>query len=223
MSKSSSSRWLAIGVWLLLFVVNPGRNETVDVEIRRIVARQLWTTGGVAVASQIDGYTAWVKAGPDRWVAPYGIGQSLLLVPFDMMGAAVERFAPVPTVRQATQTPGASHLEPDAERRLVGWLPIGLGMLPLLGLAYWFALRALLEEWGFARPWPTLGALALFGGTIAFHYAGQAQEETLIATCLTLATLFALRLRRRPTWSDAVLTGLFAGCCILTRPVSVFG
>src|SRR5262249_14736316 len=39
---------------------------------------------------------------------------------------------------------------------------------------------------------------------------------------LTLAMLSALRLRLRPTLPTALVAGLFAGACILIRPVSAF-
>lgn len=212
---------LALGIWLLLFATNPGRNETVDVEIRRVVARQLWSSGTVAVSSQLDGYAAWVETSPGRWVAPYGIGQSLLLIPFDMAGAALEHIAPAPVPKNPGAASGPT-VSAETWRERLAWLPIGLGMLPLLGVAYWFALRGLLVEWGFDRPWPTFGASTLLLGTIAFHYAGQGQEETLIGFLLTLAMTFALRARRASSSTNAALSGLFAGACILTRPVSVF-
>jgi hypothetical protein len=221
MPKVRNVPLLAVGIWLLLVATNPGRNETVDVAIRQLVARQMWSARTVAVSTAMYGYTAWVPTAPGRWVAPYGIGQSLLFIPFDIAGAGLERFAPNSSA--PAQGDGDSTASPSADtwRHRLAWLPIGLGLLPLLGVGYWLALRALLLEWGFVPPWPTLGSLALMLGTIAFHYAGQGQEETLIGVCLTLAVLFALRLRRRPVWGNALSAGLFAGVCILTRPVSV--
>jgi len=59
-------------------------------------------------------------------------------------------------------------------------------------------------------------------GTIMFYYAGQAHEENLVGLCLTLSMLFALRLRRRPIWNNALAAGFFAGACLTIRPVSVF-
>lgn len=196
---------LVLGLWLLLFATNPGRNETIDVSARLAVARQLWTTGSVVVEARPPGTeTLWIEVAPGRYVAPYGVGQSLLFVPFDMASSALEK------------------LSPEAWRGNLPWLPIGLGLLPLLGLGYWYALRSLLQEWGFAHPWPTLGALVMLLGTMIFFYAGQAQEETLVGLCVTLATIFALRLRRRAEWAPAAAAGFFAGACLLIRPVSVF-
>jgi hypothetical protein len=196
---------LALGLWLLLLATNPGRNETIDVGLRLAVTRQLWTAGEVAVRHRPHGTEdLWIEIAPDRYVAPYGIGQSLVFVPFDMVSSVLE------------------HFTPEAWRGQLAWLPIGFGLLPLLGLGYWYALRRLLQEWGFIHPWPTLGALAMMLGTIMFFYAGQAQEENLVGLCLTLTMLFALRLRRRPTWNNALAAGFFAGACLTIRPVSVF-
>ena len=196
---------LALGLWLLLLATNPGRNETIDAGVRLAVTRQLWTAGEVAVRHRPHGTEdLWIEIAPDRYVAPYGIGQSLVFVPFDMVSSVLE------------------HFTPEAWRGQLAWLPIGFGLLPLLGLGYWYALRRLLQEWGFIHPWPTLGALAMMLGTIMFFYAGQAQEENLVGLCLTLSMLFALRLRRRPTWNNALAAGFFAGTCLTIRPVSVF-
>jgi hypothetical protein len=147
---------------------------------------------------------AWVPAGPGRWAAPYGIGQSLVFIPFDAAGALLE------------------HLSPPSWRERVGWLPIGLGLLPLLGVGCWLTIRRVLQVHGFNEQWALVGSLALLFGTIAFHYVGQAQEEMLVAFFLTLSLLFALRLRSAPTARNALLSSLFAGACLVTRPVSVF-
>src|SRR5262249_23257783 len=113
---------LALGLWLLLLATNPGRNETIDVGVRLAVTRQLWTAGKVAVDRPhvIEGL--WIEMAPDRYVAPYGIGQSLVFVPFDMVSSVLE------------------HFTPEAWRGQLPWLPIGFGLLPLLGLGYWYAL-----------------------------------------------------------------------------------
>ena len=197
---------LVLGVWLALFVTNPGRNETVDVEMRQVVTRRIWTTGHVTLTSlpHSDMPLAWVPAGPGRWAAPYGIGQSLVFIPFDAAGALLE------------------HLSPPSWRERVGWLPIGLGLLPLLGVGCWLAIRKVLRVQGFDEQWSLVGSLALVFGTIVFHYLGQAQEEMLVGFFLTLSLLFALRLRSAPTARNALLSAVFAGACLITRPVSVF-
>ena len=220
--RTRSCRIIAMGLWLLLVATNPGRNETTDVEMRRLVARQIWSAGTVTVPSPKGGYSMWIPTEPGRWVAPYGVGQSLLFVPFDMAGFLLEQMGPKQPRPTAAVPGSADQMTAETWGDRVGWLPIGFGLLPLLGVGYWAAVRALLQEWGFVRPWPTLGSLTLVLGTIAFHYAGQPQEETLIGLCLTLSVLFAMRLRHRSTWRNALLSGAFAGACILTRPVSVF-
>jgi hypothetical protein len=196
---------LALGLWLLLLATNPGRNESSDAGARLAVTRQLWTAGEVAVRHPPHGTEdLWIEIAPDRYVALWGIGQSLVFVPFDMVSSLLEQFTP------------------ESWRGQLPWLPIGFGLLPLLGLGYWYALRRLLQEWGLIHPWPTLGALAMMLGTIMFYYAGQAHEENLVGLCLTLSMLFALRLRRRPIWNNALAAGFFAGACLTIRPVSVF-
>lgn len=206
MRRLSKEGLLVLGVWLALFVTNPGRNETVDVEMRQVVARQIWTTGHVTLTSvpHSEMQLAWVPAGPGRWAAPYGIGQSLVFIPFDAAGVLLE------------------HLSPPSWRERVGWLPIGLGLLPLLGVGCWLAIRKVLQAQGFEQHWALVGSFALLFGTIMFHYVGQAQEEMLVGFFLTLSLLFALRLRSAPTARNALLSSAFAGACLITRPVSVF-
>lgn len=206
MRRLSNEWMLVLGVWLALFVTNPGRNETVDVEMRQVVARQIWTTGHVTLTSlpHSDMTLAWVPTGPGRWAAPYGIGQSVVFVPFDAVGALLE------------------HLSPPSWRERVGWFPIGLGLLPLLGVGCWLAIRKVLRAQGFDEQWALVGSLALVFGTIVFHYMGQGQEEILVGFFLALSLLFALRLRSAPTARNALLSSIFAGACLITRPVSVF-
>jgi hypothetical protein len=198
---------LVLGLWLLFLATNPGRDGMNDVVMRQMVARQMWSAHTVAFRAlppQAAGLP-WVPAGENRWVAPYGVGQSLLFLPFDAFGAVLER------------------VSPPRWRERVGWLPIGLGLLPLIGVATWLALRALLGAWGLPPPWPVAGASVMMLGTLLFHSAGDGQEELLVACLLTLAMLFAVRLRRQPTWRTAALTGLCVGAAFVTRSVSVFG
>jgi len=203
--RLSPTLLVGLGLWLLLVATNPGRNETLDVEMRRVVARQLWSEGRVSISAlPRDSRDTWIPAGESRWVAPYGVGQSLVFVPFDAAGAALERFGPA------------------ALRERVAWLPIGLGLLPLIGVAWWYAMLRLLAAWGLPRPWPLAGATLMSLGTLIFHYSGQGQEESLVGLCLAASLLFAIRLRRDGRLRDALAAGLFAGFCLLTRPVSVF-
>ncbi len=206
MGSAWNRRLLVLGVWLALFVTNPGRNEVVDVGMRQTIARRMWSAGSVTITSipARESQLAWIPAGPGRWAAPYGIGQSVVFIPFDFLGAILERFGP------------------GAWREQLAWLPIGLGLLPLLGLGWWLAVRKLLEAWGVSPRWSLIGSLAMTFGTIAFHYFGQAQEETLVGFFLALSMLFALRLRSAPTVRNALLAGAFGGACVVTRPIAVF-
>jgi hypothetical protein len=86
---------LALGLWLLLLATNPGRNENVDVGARLAVTRQLWTAGEVAVRHRPHGTEdLWIEIAPDRYVALWEIGQSLVFVPFDMVSSVLEHFTP---------------------------------------------------------------------------------------------------------------------------------
>ena len=206
MARSSREWWLVLGVWLSLIVTNPGRNETVDVGIRQVIARRIWSAGQVTLDSRppSDMPVAWLPVGPGRWAAPYGIGQSLLFIPFDAAGAFLE------------------HISPPSWQERIGWFPIGLGLLPLLGVGLWLVMRRVLEAEGLEPRLAVVGSCAVVFGTIMFHYLGQGQEEMLVGLCLISSVLYALRLRAAPTTRNALASAAFAGACLVIRPVSVF-
>src|SRR5436190_10687278 len=194
---------LVLGLWLLFVAANPGRNATVDSGIRQTVAHQLWTKGIVSVNEAPPQGVPWITAGPGRWVAPEGVGQVLLFLPFDMLATLLQR------------------VSPPAWSDQVKWLPIGFILLPLLGVGLWLALRALLREWGLPDPWPVAGASVMILATLLFHYVGDPQEEVQVALGVTLAMLFALRMRRQASWQLAALVGLCAGAAFMTRSNSI--
>jgi hypothetical protein len=207
MTRETAARrcGLALGIYLLLLVTNPGRNEVLDAEMRREVSRAIWSQGTIAL-SHLPEQSAgtWIPVGHGRWVAPYGIGQSLVFLPFDALGALLERHSP------------------GAWRQRIGWIPIGLGLLPLLGILWWYSFLALLDAWHVDAPTAEVAATALFLGTIGFFYAGQPQEECLVGALVGLSLAAALRARESSLARHAVLAGLYAGAALITRPVSVF-
>jgi hypothetical protein len=204
--RVSKERLLVLGVWLALVVTNPGRNETNDVGMREMIARRLWTSGKVTLTEipPSQAQLPWVPTGHGTWAAPYGVGESLVFIPFDVVGAALERLAPA------------------SWRERIGWFPIGLGLLPLLGVCCWLTMRRVLEQEGLEPSWALAGSLAITFGTYLFHYMGQGQEEILVGFFLILSVSFALRLRAAPKLTSAMASGALAGACLITRPISVF-
>jgi hypothetical protein len=201
-------RLLILGVWLALIATSPGRNETVDVTMRQAIARSIWTTGHVTLPNPLPPNVAqfifWVPTGKGTWAAPYGVGQSLVLIPFDVVSAVLERVSP-PTWRER-----------------IAWFPIGFGLFPLLGVGCWLIIRRVLEQEGVGPSWALVGSLAITFGTIAFHYMGNGQEEILVSFFLILSVSLALRLRAAPRLITAFASGACAGACLITRPISVF-
>jgi hypothetical protein len=194
-----------LGLWLLFLVINPGRNEVTDAGNRLEVARAIWTEGHVSVAVPPRTPGDWFPTQEGRVVSWYGIGQSLLLIPFDMLGYLVVRVAGIAPPRD----------------EIVRWLPIGLGLLPLLGVLWWDLLRRVLLEAGFSPAWALTGATLTLLASIALPYIISPQEECLVGCLLAAALLGSLRWRRSGRLSDALLAGLAAGACVMVRINSV--
>src|SRR5262249_49686664 len=135
--KLSPAALCGLGLWLLFVALNPGRNEVTDAGVRLEVARAIWTEGRVSVAGAPAGGGVWFPTPGGRLVNFYGLGQTLLLVPFDVAGYLLAR---------------AARVGPPQDE-LVRWLPVGLGLLPLIGVLWWDLLRRALLEVGFSPGW----------------------------------------------------------------------
>src|SRR5438552_1120553 len=138
----SPAAWCGLGLWLLFVAINPGRNQVTDTGNRLEVTRALWTEGRVSVPSPPQTPGDWFPTRDGRVVRFYGMRQSLLMIPFDMVGARLAK---------------AAHLEPPRDKP-VTWLPVGLVLLPLLGVLWWRLLRRVLEEVGCTPAWAVAGA-----------------------------------------------------------------
>ncbi len=199
---------MGAGLWLLFLAVNPGRNEMTDARTRLDVAREIWTEGRVSVPpSRVTFRRYWIALEDGRLVSYYGLGQSLVFIPFDIAGVALTRLFPVSPAR----------------REVVGWFPIGLGFLPLLGLLWWTLLVKVLRETGLGARLAAFAAAAALLGTIAFFYVSNEQEEALVGCLMAAALLLGLRWRRTGSVWDAAGAGAFSGFAVLTRTDAVFG
>src|SRR5436309_1410968 len=97
---SSPVKMWALGLFLLFAAFSPGRLISVDTGLRLSVTRQIWrhgsfhlnereVAGNGLVPNAGDGLLVRVTAGRTTF---YGIGQSLVFVPFDMVGAVLGSF-----------------------------------------------------------------------------------------------------------------------------------
>ena len=183
-------------------LVNPGNFGTIDTTRRLQVARWI-RLGEPPVRSADVEFGLLGKQGTrEAW---FGIGQSLVLVPFD---AGVS----------ATVFPVLNRLGFDSAKReqivdlLIAFLMQSLITTGLLALAY-----EVLVLLGFQHRIGVAGALALLFGTTALPYVQCAQENNLLLV-LALVSLYAiLKCHLGAGFWWAALAGTACGFAILTR------
>ncbi len=193
---------------LLLCLFSPARVTDVDVSIRSQVSRSLWSTGSVFSerGTAVDAGLVWNEHG--LGTSFYGIGQSLVFLPFDFAGALLTVLSSNPKTQSA-----------------LSQLPIALAYVPLAGMCWMYTLWIWFQCWGLSRRESGLASVAFFLTTPALFYSAQsAQEESLVAA-LGLAALSLTKIaldrgfedRRKLVWA-----GFLTGMAVLVRLNSVF-
>ena len=187
-------------------LVNPGNLGTVDTVRRLQVARWI-RLGQPPVRPDDPGGGVAGRNGVRH--PPYGIGQSLVLLPFDALASAtigpLLRSSALDVTRQA-----------QVIELAVAFLMQSFLTACLLMLAY-----EVLRSFGFSCSISAIGALALLFSTTVLQYVQSAQENLLLLA-LALLTLWAVRsyLKEvRIRW--AVVAGLACSLAVLTRLPSV--
>lgn len=189
---------LVVAVALLTSMIQSGELGTADTTRRLQVTHSLWTSAPQVTLADYAEFGSHGRGG--RIYAWYGIGQSLLMLPADVLGTAVAR---APWWRGYVE----SHASPQIRSIVVS----GCTNLLLNVLTALVALR-FLELLGFSRVQSIAGTLALICATTHLHYAQNMQENNYIFL-LTLTGLW-LQLRwaetgdRRPLWLGASALGL---------------
>lgn len=195
--------WLPTGLFLLFLAASPGRVLSFDVGVRAEIARALWSRGTVFVppGSAVD--AALVKRpGTPGGTSFYGMGQSLLLIPFDALGVLLVRL---------------TGLSGWAAEKLTG-LPLVFLYIPLLGVAWWWAMAVWLQTLGLARGCAQRGAAIFSLTSILFVYSSQtAQEESLVGTLALLSTALWVRGLDQPRRWQWTTAGFLAGYALLVR------
>jgi hypothetical protein len=198
---------LAMAVALLTAMIQSGELGTADTTRRLQVTHSLWT--GAPQVTQAD-YSEFGSPGRGgRIYAWYGIGQSLLMLPADVVGTAAAHAHWWRGYVQSRATPQIRAMVVSVSTNVL------LNLLTAL-----VALR-FLELLGFSRAQSIAGVLALIGATTHLHYSQNMQENNYIFL-LTLTGLW-LQLRwassgeRRWLWWGAGAVGLN----LLTRMTTV--
>ena len=195
--------WLVLVALVVSALVSPGNFGSVDTVRRLQVARSI-RLGEPEVTDVEFGITG--KDG--RRHAWFGLGQSLVLVPFD---AAVS----------ATISPFLVRAKLNAEKQeQVRDLLIAFLMQFVITSLILILADQILRSYGFTPLASAAGTLALLFGTTCLQYVQSAQENNLLLM-LDLGALWAIRRWQRDGGFWAVVAGACCGFAILTRLPSV--
>ena len=187
-------------------LVNPGNFGTIDTVRRLQVAR--WIRLGQPPVRPDDAGAGLVGRNGILH-PPYGIGQSLLLIPFDALVSA--------TVTPELRRFG---LEPARQEQIVQ-LAIAFLMQTFLTACMLVLANAVLISFGFTSGVSAAGAIALLFGTSCLPYV-QAAQESLLLLALALLSLWAIRVYASTgdtKW--ALLAGFASSFAILVRLTSL--
>jgi hypothetical protein len=204
---SSPVALLVCAVGLLTLMIQSGELGTADTTRRLQVTHSLWTSAPQVTRTDYAEFGSLGRGG--RIYAWYGIGQSLLMLPADVVGTAA---AHAPWWRGYVQSKATPQI-----RAIVVSVSTNVLLNVLTALV---ALR-FLELLGFSRRQAVVGVLALICATTHLHYAQNMQENNYIF----LLTLTGLWLQLR--WVESgdrrtLLLGAGAlGLNLLTRMTTV--
>ena len=195
---SSPVALLVVAVALLTAMIQSGELGTADTTRRLQVTHSLWTSAPQVPMADYAEFGSPGRGG--RIYAWYGVGQSLLMLPADMVGTTAER---APWWRQYVK----SHATPQI-RAIV----VSVSTNVLLNVLTALVVLRFLELLGFSRVQSIVGTLALICATTHLHYAQNMQENNYIFL-LTLTGLWQ-QLRwaetedRKALWLGAGALGL---------------
>jgi hypothetical protein len=170
---------LMVAVALLTAMIQSGELGTADTTRRLQVTHSLWTSAPQVPMAEYAEFGSPGRGG--RIYAWYGIGQSLLMLPADVLGTAAAKAPWWRSYVQSKTTPQIRSIVVSVSTNVL------LNVLTAL-----VALR-FLELLGFSRAQSVAGTLALIGATTHLHYAQNMQENNYIFL-LTLTGLW-LQLR----------------------------
>ena len=207
MAAARSSRFsnpvflLALAAALIAFVVQSGELGTSDTTHRLQSAHSFWTSEPPVFPAEYPEFGVHGRNGSlQSW---FGIGQSILMLPSDILGTAIDK---LPIFARYGDT------DPTVRDIVVVYLTqIVIAVLTAL------VCFKLLQDFGFSANQSTSGVLAFLLATTHLHYTQNMQENNYI--CLLTLTGFAFEYEWLRTGSRRALligTGAF-GLNLLTR------
>jgi hypothetical protein len=214
---------LALLAFAVFALVTHGDFADNDTARRLQVTHSLWTEAPPVAAAdlgsaKLSAITAWELTNPlycdlpgrgGAIYGPFGLGQSLVMLPGDILASAL--LAAAPRLERATAGGGK-----NIEAILVNVLTFPL--LSAAGLVLSFELLLLLRF----TPGVALGAaLLLLVATTFAVYMQDVEENGQIYLCYVASLVFALRCPQRGWGSNGLIAGGFAGFNLLFKITNI--
>jgi hypothetical protein len=191
-------------VWFFSVLLEPGDLGSSDVGFRLQAAHSLWTSDPQVRADESDWTLPIGRDGLRR--IPWGIGQSLIMLPADIVASAANSFLNLPKT-----------LEPKVRQALVGYLTFP----PISAAAIVFGML-FLGRLGFSTGQSAIGGLALFFCTSLFPYTQIHQENTCLLLLDVISLYGILSWVRTETSPYLIMVGAALGLSLLIRLTSIF-
>ena len=170
---------MLIAVGLLTFLIQSGDVGTSDTEHRLQVAHSWWTGELQVAPAEYPDFGLHGRGG--KLYAWYGIGQSLVLFPFDVLGSEIEK---LPVFHDYADS-GAS----PSVRNIVVSFSVNI-LINLCTALFASRLLALMQ---FTESQSILGTLALLCATTHFYYAQNMQENNYIFLLTLVGIYFQMK------------------------------
>ena len=194
-------RYFLFGVFLLALALGTGEEPRGDPGVRLAITRQLLSHSRVHLA---DPHWGFIQT-PSGWTSCFAIGQTLLFIPFEIVGKVL-----------ALLSPSALTLD-------VRHFPLEYLYCPLVGVAYFLALLSLLGVLGLsARAAAIASLLFTFCSLSAYYVAQSFQEEGIASVFVCLCLGAALRWQHSAEKRHAFAAGLWCASIFLFRYTAIF-
>lgn len=192
---------LAVAAALLAFAVQSGELGSSDTMHRLQMAHSFWTSEPPVFPAEYPEFGIHGRHGElETW---YGIGQPLLLFPFDVLGTAVEHLSVFANY---------DGNDPSVRNVIVSF-SVNILLCVLTALVGFRFLRDL----GFSAAHAAAGALALLVATTHLHYTQNMMENNYICLLTLAGFAFQFAWTRTGARRDLLLGSLCLGLNLLTR------
>jgi hypothetical protein len=192
---------LGLAAFLTAFVVQSGELGTSDTIHRLQATHSFWTSEPAVFPKEYPDFGIHGRNG--KLYSPYGIGQSLLMLPSDVLGTYAER---LPIFEDYNETdPTVRSIVVSYSTNILVCVLSALACFRLLGLL------------GFSANQRIAGALALLFGTTFLHYTQNMMENNLILLLTLTGLTFQYEWLRSGSRRALLIGSAALGANLITR------